>query len=825
MKKIFTLCGVLASVLVLYSGDAAAASKKSSTSKQSTIQKGTSVRAKVTASNLYDQECYEAFYGCMDQFCISDTSNGGSCACSDLSVEYEKKFAKVQEKMIEAERIATEEVERVQAGADADIIFTGKREYNEDGTIADLEEQKQNDKDKKRKELLAMFENDWYGDDEGDDLVDLSELVGDELFSAAEELCIEQVPESCEADLTLLRQMYSRQIVSDCKAFENTIAAKDLEADKAMTAAESAVRAALKESFDSANKYDLGTCMVEFKKCMRTDDACGENWENCVSTIASENMQNEKTKSVAGTKVETINTYDITASTMEILDSKRIICERVLDNCVAVRDNVWPAFLREAAPTIRVAETNAESRMRQSCLTNISTCIQKACKDDIVGKGVDTMDACLSRPDMARSFCKVEIDPCERMEPLIWGYVVDKLAAMRVDACTQEVKDCFTAETRCGENFENCIGMDYEYIHDICPIDSLVVCKANNPKFSMDDLDSMLMGLYLNIDNSALDNCQEIVDNKMAEICGSTTDCNVFAADEVIGTGSLVSQKSGDVYRVTGMISFGSLKMGSASVTQDEDERLQPGEIGIREYLTNIRVKNGDVKDSSAIISSIESELENIAGTINRTIELIELDPKVQFCINGRDLSQITGEKNAKTAARFPNLLNQKKVQIAASALRKAQDNYNAKFQQLVAEATKDADADMAQYMCQKMAETGAMTLTSPSTELMPPYAIAYDVGSGLTSEELSKGGKGVLSLGGATFKNSGYLGGGQLNADAGIKETTATFNRETRVCHICTTTITQDCKTTGSTSWFHNNRNTSCTTNAPVEKCEDIPM
>ena len=59
MKKIFTLCGVLASVLVLYSGDAAAASKKkSSTSKQSTIQKGTSVRAKVTASNLYDQECY-----------------------------------------------------------------------------------------------------------------------------------------------------------------------------------------------------------------------------------------------------------------------------------------------------------------------------------------------------------------------------------------------------------------------------------------------------------------------------------------------------------------------------------------------------------------------------------------------------------------------------------------------------------------------------------------------------------------------------------------------------------------------------------------------
>ena len=103
------------------------------------------------------------------------------------------------------------------------------------------------------------------------------------------------------------------------------------------------------------------------------------------------------------------------------------------------------------------------------------------------------MDACLARPDMARSFCKVQIDPCERMEPQIWDYVVSKLAAMRVDACTQEVKDCFTAEDRCGENFQNCIGMDFKYIHDICSLDKLLVCKQAYPNFKMEDLDSMLM--------------------------------------------------------------------------------------------------------------------------------------------------------------------------------------------------------------------------------------------------------------------------------------------------------------------------------------------
>ena len=827
MKNIYALCGVLVSVLALMSGDVSAATAKKTT-KQSAIQKGTTVRTKVAATGLYDQECYDAFYGCMDQFCITDNTNGGSCACSDKSLEYEKQFAKIQEKMVEAERVATVEVEKVKAGADADIIFTGSRQYDEDGNVLDVDEiSEAESKSKKRADLLAMWDA-GYDDDvfEDEGFASIADLTGDALKNAAQELCLEQVPESCAGDMELLQQMYSRQIVSDCKAFENVIASKTAEADLAMANAESDVRAALKESFESANKYDLGQCMVEFKKCMRTEDACGANWENCVSTIASENMQNNVAESTAGTTVATVDVYDITASTMEMLNSKRIICERVLDNCVAVRDNVWPAFLREAAPTIRVAESSVESKMRQSCLTDISSCIQKACKDDIVGKGKDTMDACLSRPDMARSFCKVEIDRCERMEPLIWGYVVDKLAAMRVDACTQEVKDCFTADTRCGENFENCIGMDYDYIHDICPIDSLVVCKANNPKFSMDDLDSMLMGLYLNIDNSALDNCQNLVDAKMAEVCGSTTDCNRFAADDTIGAGSIRSQKDGDVYRVTGMISFGSIKMGMASTSvTDDDAKLKPGQIGVADYIETVREKNAGVPNSEGIIAAIEEELNNIAGTINRTIEMIEMDPEIQYCVNGRDLSQITGKKGEKTTGRFPNLLNQLKMQIATAALRQAQDNYNAKLNKAIADASKDASADLAQYMCQKMAETGAMTLTSPDTDLMPPYAISYEVGAGLTSEDLSKGGHGVSQLGGVKFKNEGYLGKANTDLNAGTKETTAVFNRETRVCHICTTTVTQSCKTTGSKSWFHNNRNVSCTASEPIEKCEDIAM
>ena len=831
MKKIlsFALIGAVFATFAGVSDGYAAKAKK-----QSAINIGTKVRAKVSATN-YSEECYEAYYGCMDQFCIVDNEIGGSCNCNDDIKKYEAELEEIKGMLTEADRISTEEVEKVQAGANADIIFQGTRTYDSKNNVITTEATKSKKELQKTKWTTSFYDTDEDEDEEDEDdlLAGISSKTGNELYSAANSLCKRQMDESCSKDLEMLVQMYSRQIVSDCKGLANSIEQKKSEAKTALASANKAVRDALKESLEESNKYDRGTCMVEYKKCMRTEDACGSDWSNCVFTVASENMQNEAAVSVKGTKVETINTYDITPSTMSILESKRFICEKVLDSCMAVREYVWDDFLREAAPTIRLAERNVESEKRQSCLGDISACIQKACKDDIEGKGVATMDACLARPDMARSFCKVQLDPCERMEPQIWDYVVSKLASMRVDACTKEVKDCFTAEDRCGEDFTNCIGMDYNYIHDICPIDKLVVCKQTNPNFKMSDLDSMLMGLYLNIDNKALENCQKVAEEKMTEMCESTTDCNTFAADDILGTSSIKSQKLDTVYRVTGMITFGSIKVGDALGTiKDGNRVLEPGEIGVEDYMKEVQkyAKNKDIPNAAGIISSIEEELKNIAGTINRTITLIESDPKIQYCIDGRDLSQITGTgkkgknkgKANKTEGRFPKLMAQYRVMIAMSALRKAQENYNKKITEEITKATKDASLDVAQYMCQRIASAetssvsrGGMPAIKEQTPLTPPYAISYDVGSGLTTEQLTQGGAGE--------KKTTFGAGSGTN-----KSVTSSFDRESRTCHICRTITTVSCKTSSSRGGLFGQKRSSetdCPAKTVGPTCEDVTM
>ena len=829
--------------------------------KQSAIQNGTNVRARVAATGIYSTECYDAYYGCMDQFCISDNINGGSCLCSNDNAKYEQELAEINEMLAEAARISTVEVEKIKLGSNVDIVFGGNRTYDDKGNVVYNTNSNSTPKVSKnnRADLLKMFEVK-FDDDEDEDEDNIMNKTGVALFNAADETCQNQVGANCAKDMTFLRQTYLRQVESDCRAFANSIVQQRAAAQTAMNNAEKDVRTALKESFDSANKYNQGECMVQLKNCMMGDDACGGDWANCVSIIARENMQNKTaTDSYAGTKVKTTVRYNITPSVLERLEAKRPICERVLDQCMAVRDTVWTAFLREIAPTLKLAENRVESNMRQSCLADITQCLHRACADDIAGKGTATMDACLSRPEMARDFCKNQIEPCERMAgDSFWSYVKDKLLAMRVDACTAEVKNCFMDETRCGPDFMNCIGMDYDFIHGLCPLDTLVACKGykqNGKDFSMEDVDSIIMGLYLNIDNKALENCQKLVEDKMMAVCGSTTDCNKFASDDTIGTGSLRSVKDGNIYRITGMISFGSLPVST-------DEKTY-GKIDIADYMENVRkyAENQNVPNRAEILTSIESELNNVANNVNRVIDMIANDEKIRYCVEGRNLAQITGTADT-TVARFPHMLDQIKMQIAIAALRQAQNNYQAKYNEYLTQATKDYSAAIAQYMCQMLPVTGGApvgAVDDERVELAPPYSISYEVGAGLNNKLLAIGGRGSSANGAGRIEkqNAEYgQGNGQgftralsaavsLGASEGVywlsgagdkvsyaipggtREMWSTFNRDTRICRLCSSTVTKDCNTVQKNvlGRLWQKEETNCTESEPIEKCDDIEM
>ena len=190
----------------------------------------------------------------------------------------------------------------------------------------------------------------------------------------------------------------------------------------------------------------------------------------------------------------------------------------------------------------------------------------------------------------------------------------------------------------------------------------------------------MVQGIMLNIDNSFLTECQNAANEAMIKVCGDTQDCTNLTVDDGIGSRSLeykiceytpsnnsmdinysacrtdVSQiRDEELGRVVGTTTagLGSVKPFAGvldgtiyweSVDVDENGKLAT----VEEYLKKI--------DSSGLSEKqkdkVRSELAQLQQSINNAIDAIEADPKVQFCMTGREVQGMktgTGKKATRT--------------------------------------------------------------------------------------------------------------------------------------------------------------------------------
>ena len=706
-----------------------------------TVQKvvGTGTKVATAAKNIVvDEECQAKYEGCMDSFCMLDNETGGRCLCSDKNAEYDEILAEIEKLDQQSYQMATFGVEKIEMGADADAVIASANAAAQ-SVIKD-------DNKKSARQALDLSMWDMSVDFEATDDVfgaaamsPLADKEGDALHRAAAQICLNQIPE-CGSDLAMLQMMYAQRIKSDCAAYENSLKQQKNASQQKLTAAERALREAALEQYRSANKYDLGQCTVEFKKCMQTTAGCGNDFSGCAVVMAIDNTAPGNKKSKSHKIKGTVTDITISASTYDTLVAKKPLCETVTKSCVNVANQVWDTFLKEVAPQIKSAELIAEDNARQSCIGNISDCFQKACKDNIDPNDPDgSYDMCLTRPGSMLNLCKIPLNACgidasseaKAQQSDIWDFVVARLASMRVDACTTEVKNCLQSDDRCGKDYSNCVGLDTDTIIRMCPYDKLVSCqKVYGQDRSQDirgeavydELASMVQGIMLNIDNAFLTECQNAVNEAMITVCGDTEDCSNLTIDENIGARSLeykiceytsvensldidygkcrtdVSQiQDKELGRVENSTSvelgpitpFAGVLDGTIyweSVEINDDGRLST----VDEYLEKI----DDTGMSQAQKERVKSELAVLQKNIDTAINTIESDPKVQFCKNGRDVQGMrktdseSGQAGStrfgdKQEARFPELTKQMRMIIANAALKAAKDNYYKKYDEL----------------------------------------------------------------------------------------------------------------------------------------------
>ena len=676
---------------------------------QKVIGTGTKV-ATATKNIVVSEECQQKYDGCMDSFCMLDNETGGRCLCSDKNAELDSILAEIEKLDQQSYQMATFGVEKIEMGDDAEAAIAKANAAAQ--SVID----KDNDAQKKARRTLDLSMWDTAVDFEEDDIFGASAMSpiegkeGDALHRAAAELCVAQIPE-CSSELQMLQMMYAQRIKSDCTAYENSLKQQKNSSAQKLAAAERALREAALDQLRTANKYDLGQCTVEFKKCMQTTGGCGDDFSGCASMVAMDttNIRQSTSKKSKNYQIKgAVTTIEISSSTYDALMSKKPLCESVTKSCVNVASQVWDTFLKEVAPQVKNAELIAEDKARQDCIGNISACFQKACKDTIDPNDPDgSYDMCLSRPGTMLNVCKVPLNACgidassetAAAKSDIWDFVVARLASIRVDSCTTEVKNCLQDDERCGKDYTQCIGLDLDSLKEMCPLEKLIACqtKDENGDYNAEwtQFENIVQGIWLGIDNAMLEQCKNIVNERMLELCGDTATCMAFDDDNIIGTESLVSyQENNGNYVIEGLISFGNVKIEKTKST-DDDVKFGQYEININDYKSHL-------DDTDPTTARVVSALQSTANKINQKIAVLSQDPQINMCVNGRKMRQINGRET--TGARFPYLLDSSILAIISSGLDRANKNYTEKYNELLGAALEAKDDAIKATLCAAMA-------------------------------------------------------------------------------------------------------------------------
>lgn len=539
-------------------------------STQKVINNGTKV-ASAASNTVIDQECQNAFYGCMDSFCMIDNASGGRCQCSNRNAELTSVMDDIAKLDEQSYLMATEGVERIQMGESADQIIARAKAAGDQavGKTSTTSNAANNQKKVRTLDLSAWNTNIFSEDEDIFDDVDMGvdasavsnalSKTGDALYTDAAKMCVAQMPAKCNASVKMLQSVYAQKIKSDCMAFENSLKQQKIASTQKLQAAEKALRDAALDEFKDKNKYNLGGCVQEYARCMQNE--CGSDYSKCITLSAQENMMGGAGK-VKDRTIKGVVDIVLSGSTMNQLLSKKTICDdEVLVHCENYRAQVWDKYIEGAATALKSAELNAEDDARQNCIKNVADCFRNSCAQQWNPESeAQNYDMCLSDPMLVYDTCKIQVEACvvvtggkadvkteaDLAGSRLWTGVKAMLGALRVDACTKEVKQ--QIENICGKDFTYCVGLNPGSIADLMPIDSLTACmkKNNNDKGEvLDYISQIAQGYALQINDALYARCENAAKEAMISVCGDSENCESLDLGNVSFDGLLKVQLCG----------------------------------------------------------------------------------------------------------------------------------------------------------------------------------------------------------------------------------------------------------------------------------------
>lgn len=361
--------------------------------------------------------CREAYATCMDQFCANANDTFRRCYCSDKFTGFrdtENALDQAKTLLQQFEDNNLNAVDKTAAEVNAMYSATaGEAAIKTDvsgaqsllNSIGDLLSGKTTKLQTPAQntsismgimdiDFSTSIDDIWGGGDSGDSLfsggasaVDMTALEGQALFNTSNKQCVAIISDACEnqAMLNMATSAYGIMIAQDCNMYEKNVDKKREQVKQAVRQAEKVLRDARLEEYRAHNSADVNECLTKVSNAIKTDVACGPNYERCLDySGAYINLSTgEPIYSSRLFQLENLITLDgvgggdILTQNPEFnafLDERKMFAKAALDSCRDIADTVWTEFKRTAVIEISQAQDEKLEEVRMSCVSTMADC-------------------------------------------------------------------------------------------------------------------------------------------------------------------------------------------------------------------------------------------------------------------------------------------------------------------------------------------------------------------------------------------------------------------------------------------------------------------
>ncbi len=436
------------------------------------------------------EQCKNAYFACMDQFCSLKNDDYRRCSCNDRVFE----LAQLRETLQSAGEDLTVFNENLDVVGMTAAQATAMRKESEG-------EHALTSDNSASKALLQAIMNSIRGTDAavGGKYTDLNSINisfdtanafgmtdvgqaigsynGQALYSAVYPQCREAVRNDCtDAGLQRAITAYLMAVEQDCNTVQSAIAETQKQMKAAVRESNAMLDLARIENRQKHNSSDITTCINEVESAILSEEVCGANYHKCLDN--GEYIDITTGKPIAGVsdfyKLEKMLTFadgvDMANQKLSKITNNRMFVQNfesrvkkfaqpALDKCVEKADVVWSEYLDKAMLSIFYAQRDKVSEIKQGCFDYVSSCYMNT--EGAVDAAMDGLDAdnkVVLQPNkiaLNSQICNDYIASCNNMfdQDIIVEYIKQVQSEDTLTACRAVVQQCF--DKYGGTNYEN----------------------------------------------------------------------------------------------------------------------------------------------------------------------------------------------------------------------------------------------------------------------------------------------------------------------------------------------------------------------------------